>query len=270
MKELIERRPLISFYVLAYFISWIIWIPLIFIGLDEDLRFVVMLIGVLGPMAAAIVVSTLTGTRREFWKRTLHWRVPVKWYIAAFGIPLVVLFLVLLINYLWGVPSGEGQAIQTIDAVPWFFYPLILLFMIFVGGGLEEPGWRGFAQERMLKHFSPLAASIILGVIWTYWHAPLFFVPGSSQQGLHLGWYTGAIIGLSVTMTWLFIKSKGSALLAIIFHGGINAINSWIPAFSVEVAGLTFSGFVVLEFVNISVAIIIFSANIKLFLKRID
>jgi len=47
----------------------------------------------------------------------------------------------------------------------------------------------------------PLTTSVILGLIWTAWHAPRFFVPGSSQQGLEIGWYPAAIGGMSITLT---------------------------------------------------------------------
>lgn len=271
MKEFIKNKPLISFFVLAYLLSWIIWIPLIFVkGVDSDIIQLIMLIGVLGPMAAAIIVSRITGTSKRFWKSTLKWKVNFKYYVAALGIPLLVLLTLRLINHFWGIAVNDTTVIQTIEGEEWYFYPLILLFMIFLGGGLEEPGWRGFAQERMLSKFNPLVTSIILGFIWTYWHLPLFFVPGSSQEGLALGWYTASVIGLSVTLTWLYIKSKGSAFLAIIFHGGINAINSWIPSFYIEVFNKEFSSFAILEFVNVMVAVIIILVNLKLFFRKVD
>ena len=272
VRRKVNSCPLISFCCLAYLLSWIIWIPLIFLRLDKSLTLIIMLIGVFGPMAAAIIVSRLTGTLRQFWKRILHWRVSVKWYLAALGIPLVILLLLQLLNAFWGMPEDGETVIRTIDALPWFFYPLILLFMIFLGGGLEEPGWRGFAQERMLKRFSPLVASLILGLIWTCWHAPLFFIPGTGQHGLNFGWYAGALIGLAMIYTWLFVKSKGSILPAIIFHGGFNAAGEWMPAFSVEAAGLIFKAdsFAIPGAVILVFALAIFFSNTKLFLRRID
>jgi uncharacterized protein len=271
MNTLISKRPLISFFFLAYVLSWVIWVPLIFIkGLDPDLTMLIMLIGVLGPAGAAIIVSGVTGTRKSFWRRTFRWKVGIVWHVAALGIPLLVLAIVLIINRFLGIPAGDNGAIQTIEAGPWYTYPLVLLLMIFAGGGLEEPGWRGFAQERMLSRFSPLTASIILGIIWTFWHAPLFFVPGSSQQGMQIGWYTGSVIGISITLTWLFIKSRGSAFLAIIFHGGINAINSWIPSFRIEIGNFVLSAFAVLELVNMAVAAVIIVTNLKLFVRLLS
>ncbi len=270
MKDAIAKRPLLSFFILSYLFSWLCWVPLMFgEGWDQNLVTLVMFIGVLGPMAAAIIVSRITKTSKLFWQSTLKWRVSLHWHLAALGIPLVVLTVILAINHLFGV-ADTASALHTAETEAWYWYPVVLLVMVFIGGGLEEPGWRGFAQARMLARFTPFTASIILGVTWTYWHAPLLLVPGSSQQGIELGWYTAGITSLAVIMTWLFIKSDGSALLAIVFHGGVNAINEWIPPFNLPLGGLTLSGFAVMESVWIIAAIVILVLNRELFFRKFD
>lgn len=239
-------------------------------GWEEDLVTLVMLIGVLGPMAAAIIVSRITKTSGLFWQSTLKWRVSLRWHLAALGIPLIVLGVILSVYHLFGVADTPASALHTVEAEAWYWYPVVLLFMVFVGGGLEEPGWRGFAQARMLARFTPFTASVILGVVWTYWHAPLLFVPGSSQQGIELGWYTAGVTALAVIMTWLFIKSGGSALLAIVFHGGVNAMNEWIPPFDLPVGGLTLSGFAMMESIWIIVALVVLVLNREMFFRKFD
>ncbi len=220
-------------------------------------------------MGAGIIVSRITGTSALFWKSTLKWKVPLRWYIASLGIPLLVLLILSGIYHAWGIPSETVGLVDVADAVPWYMFPPVLLFMIIIGGGMEEPGWRGYAQSRMLALYTPFVASLILGVIWTYWHAPLFFVPGSSQQGIQLGWYTAGVTGLAIILTWIFIRSEGSAWLAIIFHGSANAINVWVPSFNIYVAGLEFTDFAVMEFTYVMVAVLILLFNREIFFKKI-
>ena len=50
----------------------------------------------------------------------------------------------------------------------------MLVILSLLGGGQEEPGWRGFALQRMLERWGPVEASVRLGVIWAVWHLPLF------------------------------------------------------------------------------------------------
>ena len=70
---------------------------------------------------------------------------------------------------------------------------------------------------------------MILGLLWAFWHFPLFFSATSAQSDLPLGWYIPNAIALAVIFTWLFNKSGGSAFLAIILHGGVNAPSGWYP-----------------------------------------
>lgn len=268
MRGVIVRNPLLAFFVLAYFLSWICWVPLTFgEGWDQELVSLIMLLGVLGPMGAAILVSSATKQKRLFWQSTLKVKVEPLWYLVTLGIPLVVLFILIGVDRFLGVPA-EASAMHTTEFVPWYMYPLMLVFMMLVGGGLEEPGWRGFAQSRLLARFTPFTASLILGVVWTYWHTPLMWVPGSSQVGIELGWYTLGVTSLAIILTWLFIKSGGSAFLAIVFHGGVNAVNSWIPAFSLPIGNLTLSGFAVMESVYAVIAVFILILEKDLFFKR--
>jgi uncharacterized protein len=56
----------------------------------------------------------------------------------------------------------------------WYVLPLAFLSKTTVTGPFtEEPGWRGYALPHLLKKYSSLVSSPILGVIWFVWHLPL-------------------------------------------------------------------------------------------------
>jgi uncharacterized protein len=67
-----------------------------------------------------------------------------------------------------------------------------------------------------------VVASLILGVLWGLWHLPTFLVPGTPQYGLPLPAFVLLTIEYSILMTWVFLHTKGSVLLATLFHGAIN------------------------------------------------
>ena len=222
---LIKRNPLISFLVLAFMTSWLIWLPLWIGGKDTSrLSVVFLLVGGLGPLFAALLVSAITGTILEFKSRMLKWRVGFRWYLAALLIPIAVYLLAYLLYLILG-----GTPMDFSAADPVYIYPLALLFVMLLGGGLEEPGWRGFALPRLQEMFSPFISSMILGLLWAFWHFPLFFSAASAQSDLPLSWYIPNAIALAIIFTWLFNKSGGSAFLAIILHGGVNAPSGWYP-----------------------------------------
>lgn len=92
--------------------------------------------------------------------------------------------------------------------------------LLFLGPISEEFGWRGYALKRLLKHWSGLKSSLVLGVIWSFWHLPLFFIPGTSQNTWDYT-FIGFLIGVtfsSVFYTVIYIKTNGSIWSAIVMH----------------------------------------------------
>jgi membrane protease YdiL (CAAX protease family) len=94
------------------------------------------------------------------------------------------------------------------------------------GGSLgEEPGWRGAWLPRLLRHHSPLGASVIIGFWWALWHAPI-----DLSQGFALGGMGALIIRqvwtlpLTIIFTWVMVRAGGSLLPPLVLHTAINAI----------------------------------------------
>ncbi len=108
----------------------------------------------------------------------------------------------------------------------------MIVLLPFNGPVGEELGWRGYALPRLQQRAGPLIASLVIGAIWGIWHLPNFFNPSSVQASLGLGFLPFFVVGTiadSVLMTWLYNKSKGSALVAgIIWH---HATDFWAPMF---------------------------------------
>ena len=99
--------------------------------------------------------------------RTLAaWQAPLIWYFAALLLPVLtsaagIALLALLGQPLPSFPRTEPAR----DLLP----QLVITFVatLFDGGPLgEEAGWRGFALPRLRSRFSPLVASLLVGVIW--------------------------------------------------------------------------------------------------------
>ncbi|WP_256253107.1 CPBP family intramembrane glutamic endopeptidase [Paenibacillus sp. UNC496MF] len=56
---------------------------------------------------------------------------------------------------------------------------MFLLGSLLGGPFGEEPGWRGYALPKLQEKYRILGASLILGVLWTMWHLPFFFIQGT-------------------------------------------------------------------------------------------
>lgn len=202
-----RKYPLIAFFVLAYLLTWWIY-PL--------LRFSPLLgiFGLFGPALAAIIMAAITEGKagvKALLGRVVRWRVGLRWYAIALGLPTVLSLATAALHYLLGAPEFiQVGALTVFDVV---------LFVLVLG---EELGWRGYALPLLLENRSAVTASLILGVFWGLWHVPTFLVPGTPQYGLPLSAFVLLTIEYSILMTWVFLHTRGSVMIATLFHGAIN------------------------------------------------
>lgn len=108
-----------------------------------------------------------------------------------------------------------------------------LLPLLILGPLSEEFGWRGFLLKRLLKVFNPNIAGLLVGIIWSVWHIPLFYIIGTTQyeSGLPLGVFIISVTVISLPYTYFHLKTKGSMLLAVLLH--------WLTTYVMQVMGTT-------------------------------
>jgi uncharacterized protein len=107
--------------------------------------------------------------------------------------------------------------------VPFFVYPALIL-----GGPLgEEPGWRGFALPRLQRRYGPLVGSLILGILWTFWHVAPVWLASWYAAGLlniyNFVLYLLFLTSWTIVMTWVYNNTRGSVLMAILVHASGDA-----------------------------------------------
>jgi membrane protease YdiL (CAAX protease family) len=90
-------------------------------------------------------------------------------------------------------------------------------FFIFVALG-EEIGFSAFALPRLLHSRSIVATVMILGSTRIIWHLPLFMT-GDTEWPVAL-----LLIPTQFIFTWIFVRSRGSALPLILAHLSIGTI----------------------------------------------
>lgn len=99
---------------------------------------------------------------------------------------------------------------------------LLVAMFLDLGAVLEENGWRGYALPRLLTRYSPLVASLVLGLMWAAWHLPVKY-DAVTSYGVVGGWYLAAftvkIVVLTVVMTHFWQRAGQATILAIAMHG---------------------------------------------------
>jgi membrane protease YdiL (CAAX protease family) len=95
----------------------------------------------------------------------------------------------------------------------------LLFKSIITGATGEELGWRGYLLNSLREKYSPLKAAIIVGIVWSFWHLPLWFLSGYS------GWEIvayGALFTISLTsasvLITMFYSLSHNLLIPILIH----------------------------------------------------
>ncbi|MEO8354773.1 MAG: type II CAAX endopeptidase family protein [Chloroflexota bacterium] len=154
----------------------------------------------------------------SFFRRLFFWRAPIQWWLfLLLGIPVIV----------YAAAALNGTVNDPLPFASWTMVFPALLQSLLLGPMGEEFGWRGLALPLLQRRFAPFWASLILGVVWAVWHAPAFFMSGTPQSGWSIGPFFIGLIAITVILTPLFNASRGSLLIAILYH--LNMMNPIFP-----------------------------------------
>ena len=153
----------------------------------------------------------------------IRWRVRWYWYAAALGLPLAVVLLTVGLNVALGASAPSLAGVGSLSTI-------LLMFVVRLvnpGDGAlgEEPGWRGFALPGLQgSGRSPLASTLILGVVVSGWHVPILFLEeGGLQAPIVVGYLLGSV-AVTFWYTWLFNHTGGSVLITLVSHAAQGTI----------------------------------------------
>lgn len=221
-------RSLFYFFVLSYALGWIVFIAIAAIAgeVRSSVLGLLALPGAFAPGLAAVSLTAVTDGRaglRELLSPVLQWRVGARWYLfALLYLPAVKLSVALIHRLLVGAwPHFGSEAWYVMLAG-------ILISTPFQAG--EEVGWRGYALPRLTTRFGVGVASLILGLLWAFWHLPLFFVRGADKYGQSLTVYVLQVTAVSVVFAWLYFHTRKSLLLPMLLHAAINNTKDMVPS----------------------------------------
>lgn len=215
----------LKFVLIAFAFTWAFWLLVMLEsrGLISSLPVPALLLGAFGPMVAAVVLTALEGGRaglRSLLGRVVRWRVAPAWYgIVLLGPIVLQLVAIALHAMVFGsqLPS-LGAMVGTLPIM------LALSVYMFIQVGIgEEIGWRGYALPKLQASYSALVSSVFLGLIWTLWHLPLFFIPTSSYSNTPFWAFLIFLLPFSILISWVFNSTGGSVLLIMILHSVLNA-----------------------------------------------
>lgn len=257
--ERFRRHPIAIYLVLAYGITWILWVPSMIIATRQgyllptidnipllvqngfaDARHLVVSVAfslaVYGPLVGALVSTSLDGGKvgiNELWARMKKWKIGIRWYLTAFSIALLLAFVPAGLAMFTGI---SRQANNSLLAFIPYILPLFLMQLLTSGLG-EEPGWRGFLLPKQKSRSGGDRYIWANGLNWAIWHYPITAysilmvmvdVPPAAMVAtviFGLAGNTMSLIGLTYLYTWLYNNTQ-SVFLVMVFHAATNVANA--------------------------------------------
>jgi len=221
-----------------YFILLALLWPAFFYGLNIALGLgvqplagkITVAIGGISPTLAALLLLFRYAGREEradFFRRIWDPK-QISWAQLTIIVllPLAVLLAGIGLAQLMGSTEATFQIESSLFPQWWSVIPLAL-FILFLGPIPEEIGWRGYLLDGLTPRMPGWKASLIVAIVWSLWHVPLFFIEGYPLREklgdpAALALYFALLFPMSQVYTWVFYRTGRSILAAILFHFFIN------------------------------------------------
>ena len=237
-----DKKITVQFTVLTFCIAYLVSGALIVLGrygysvhnwvysLQQFGMNIPFAIYILSPAIASYIVLKKNNKIADFkeWLKTVFYAknsISLYLFVAA---GLALYFSVHLI-----VSGGTEMGL------PFYTFFLALPGNLIIGG-LEEAGWMYILQPELDKKYGFVLSSVFTGAIWTLWHIPLFFIPGTNHgEGLINFWmFAVQLIAFRFFNGAIYkISGKGRVFMCVLFHTMFNAASPIFGTMTMTWAG---------------------------------
>jgi uncharacterized protein len=235
----LKRHSLVIGIVLMFALTWPIDLAYSGVLPFQVPEAVAIFVGY-GLVLASLIVTGLTLGKHgvvTLLKRFLIWRVSWKWYLVAFLLKPSLQFGSVLLSALVRQTPIDFSTVYAYQ----IFGPsvnlalLIVPFFLFdaIANG-EEIAWRGYVLPRLQAKHSALGSSLLVGVIWGFWHLPKYL---SHWDTTTFVFFMAGITARAVLYTWLYNNTKGSLFLTTLFHASGNTGGILLPIATTATSG---------------------------------
>jgi membrane protease YdiL (CAAX protease family) len=229
-----------KFLIITFGLSWLLWsgavvnshffdLPEVFLLLSMFASFIPSLIGIIYLVKEKRLKSIFSSFRVT----------PLLVGVYLF-LPVTAMITTLIL--------GVSFKVEISTFIVSFF------IMMIIGGAIgEEFGWRGFLLPKLFERNGVLSGTLILGVVWSLWHLPLFFIDGTVQSNLPMWQFMLQNTLLAFFYSYIYIKTKGNIIMAILFHTVGNWTSFIFPTFATTEGRFLNFGFLLLGMVLITI-----------------
>ncbi len=178
---------------------------------------------VVGLLLPALVITRIVDGPeglRALWARTVHVRVPLRWYaLALIGVPVATVAVTVA---LFGAPTLTPGALASALG-----YGLVLQFsvVLLTNNWWEEVAWMGFVQARLQERHGPARAALLVGPLFALQHVSLVVGNPPALAVAFMVVFALVAIAFRALQGWVY-NSTGSLFVVGLVHAAGNAAAS--------------------------------------------
>ena len=246
MPNHLEDRSPFKFFALTFAFSWGFWLPSILLWFDDYEMALYTPLAVLGQFAPLAAAAALIARRHgwksvwQFIRQAFDFKTKPVFFILALLVPMVIQAITHYLIPLFGLPVAATLFPEEAGN-PWLLLVPYFLFILIAGGGMEEFGWRGYAQQPLQERYGVIKASLLIGVVWGFWHLPLWVFP-EGQGAYPFPAFVLMTTGVSLVYAYLYNASGQKLIIALFFHAMWNTASPLFP-FLHQLDGVPQTGF---------------------------
>lgn len=237
---------------LAYLIDFLALVP----ALERHDRFAVLVLGIArmcAPFLGVVAATRFLGLGVARGLASYGLRIGVLRYVAlGILVPYALYAISVALGYGVGMEpvnpvlaaKSSGTSLSEVRSLLELVKsPLAALAIVLISSALngstvgaiaalgEEMGWRGFLLGELGPRLGLYPAAIVIGIVWSLWHAPLILLAGYNYPHhpdlVGLSMFTAICVALSIILCQL--RALGKSVLPPSFaHGNLNAVSGWI------------------------------------------
>ncbi|WP_303837266.1 CPBP family intramembrane glutamic endopeptidase [Ruminococcus flavefaciens] len=220
-KENAKRLGIYLLIVFAFMLFYILCAKLM--HHSNTVYYIIYMIFSFSPAIASLITRAVTKEGFRDMKLHLHLTGNIRYYLIAFGLPLVCLSAMFLLPvFVSGHAAWLGEF--TFGNVLSNAFLLISFSAVQSIGLLgEELGWRGYMNQKMEPLLGTVGTCLVGGVVWGLWHLPMDiagYLNGNGTLTEALGSAFGRLAMLTcfgAFLMWL-TKKTDSIFSAVIAH----------------------------------------------------
>jgi hypothetical protein len=224
-----QYRPRL-FYLATFAATWIPWLLGAYLARDPDRRGAISPFGYLGLLAplvvslACILGSGSDALQADFRRRFDPRRLRPTYVAVAIALPPIAMYLSIWLSLPFGESPNQFRLSRDANLVGMIVLAMILAPII------EEISWRGYGVDSLRAKMSALTSTLVFGLLWSLWHAPLVLLPGTYQhevasmgEPLFLANFFVSAVPAAILANWLYYRNGRSILIGVLFHATANA-----------------------------------------------